>query len=128
MVKVYLYNEQKEFTSEQVALVNEFGEFICPENGTFVEVLPEISGYKRVFDGKNWEYVEIVEPEPYKPTPEEEKQQKINELKNELNATDYKIIKCSECNLAGEPLPYDIKQLHAQRQEIRNKINELENA
>ena len=60
--------------------------------------------------------------------PESEKNKKIiNELKSELNATDYKIIKCSECNLAGEPLPYDIKELHAQRQELRNKINELEN-
>lgn len=60
--------------------------------------------------------------------PESEKNKKIiNELKNELNATDYKIIKCSECSLAGEPLPYDIQELHAQRQELRNKINELEN-
>lgn len=60
--------------------------------------------------------------------PESEKNKKIiNELKSELNATDYQIIKCSECSLAGEPLPYDIQELHAQRQELRKKINELEN-
>lgn len=58
--------------------------------------------------------------------PQEEKDKKeIERLKQELNATDYKIIKCSECSLAGAPLPYDIVELHATRQEIRDRINEL---
>lgn len=58
--------------------------------------------------------------------PQEEKDKKeIERLKQELNATDYKIIKCSECSLAGEPLPYDIAELHAARQAIRDRINEL---
>ena len=58
--------------------------------------------------------------------PQEEKDKKeIERLKKELNATDYKIIKCSECSLAGEPLPYDIAELHETRQAIRDRINEL---
>ena len=62
------------------------------------------------------------------PAPSEEqiKQQRITELKAQLNNTDYKIIKCSECSLAGVELPYDIAELHAQRQALRDEINELE--
>lgn len=60
------------------------------------------------------------------PSEEEIKQRRIAELKAELNSTDYKIIKCSECSLAGAELPYDIVELHAQRQAIRDEINELE--
>ena len=59
-------------------------------------------------------------------TEEEKKQARIAELKLALNSTDYKIIKCSECSLAGEELPYDIAELHAQRQALRDEINELE--
>lgn len=60
------------------------------------------------------------------PSEEEVKQRRIEELKAELSATDYKIIKCSECSLAQVELPYDVVELHAQRQAIRDEINELE--
>lgn len=48
-------------------------------------------------------------------------------LKEELSATDYKVIKCAEAQLLGLPLPYDVETLHAERQALRNEINELEN-
>lgn len=48
--------------------------------------------------------------------------------KQQLAETDYQIIKCSEYQLAGVELPYDIAALHAQRQAIRDQINELEAA
>lgn len=51
----------------------------------------------------------------------------IEKLQEELNDTDYKIIKCSEYQLAGIPIPYDIAELHLQRQKLRDKINELQN-
>ena len=57
-----------------------------------------------------------------KPSVEEQ----IASLKNQLSSTDYKIIKCSEAQLLGEELPYDISSLHAERQALRDKINELE--
>lgn len=60
------------------------------------------------------------------PSEEEIKEHRIAELKAELDSTDYKIIKCSECSLAGEEMPYDIVALHAQRQALRDEINELE--
>ena len=51
----------------------------------------------------------------------------IEELKNSLTASDYKIIKCMEAYLCGEDLPYDINLLHAERNLQRQKINELGN-
>lgn len=55
-----------------------------------------------------------------------DKEGRIAELKAILNSTDYKIIKCSECSLAGVELPYDVVELHAARQALRDEINELE--
>lgn len=51
---------------------------------------------------------------------------KIEVLKKQLEITDYKIIKCSEYQLAGLELPYDIETLHQERQAIRDQINEME--
>lgn len=101
-----------------------FDVWLLPANSTFKEPLPEKEGFDVVFNGSDWEYKE--QPKPTPPTPEEEKQARIYELKQQLNATDYKIIKCSECSLAGLDLPYDVAALHAERQAIRDEINELE--
>ena len=62
------------------------------------------------------------------PEPEEDVSAQIAELKEQLAATDYKIIKCSEYQLAGMELPYDIQALHEERQALRDAINELESA
>lgn len=53
--------------------------------------------------------------------------ERIAELKKQLSATDYKVIKCAECQLLGEEMPYDVAALHAERQTIRDQINLLEN-
>lgn len=83
----------------------------CNQNNAFIDVIGE----------KRYEIKEVPEP-----SEEEIKQQRIAELKVQLDGTDYKIIKCSECSLAGVELPYDIAELHAQRQALRDEINELE--
>jgi len=46
-------------------------------------------------------------------------------MKEQLAETDYKIIKCSEYQLAGLELPYDIAALHTDRQALRDQINTL---
>ena len=51
---------------------------------------------------------------------------KIEALKNRLDETDYMIIKASEYQLLGLEIPYDMESLHAERQTVRDKINELE--
>ena len=68
----------------------------------------------------NGEYT--IEDDGVEPTPAE----RIAELKKQLSATDYKVIKCAECQLLGQEMPYDVVALHAERQAIRDEINKLE--
>ena len=61
-----------------------------------------------------------------------EKQQEIINLTNDLTSPaseigDYRVIKCYEAALSGQKtMPYDVKDLIAKRQEVRDKINALE--
>ncbi|MDY3078418.1 MAG: hypothetical protein SOW62_09840 [Sodaliphilus sp.] len=50
----------------------------------------------------------------------------IERLKSELQESDYKVIKCAEALTIGAEMPYDVESLHKERQELRDKINELE--
>ena len=68
----------------------------------------------------NGEYT--IEDDGAEKTPAE----KIAELKKQLSTSDYKVIKCAECQLLGQEMPYNVAELHAERQIIRDKINELE--
>lgn len=52
--------------------------------------------------------------------------EKVVELKQQLAGTDYQVIKCAEYSQAGLEAPYNIEELHNIRQELRDKINELE--
>lgn len=52
----------------------------------------------------------------------------IDDLKKQLSDSDYKVIKCYEASLAGEELPYNMQELHQERQSLRERINELEGA
>ena len=59
------------------------------------------------------------------------KEQEIRNLQSELASTvstvgDWKVAKCYEYRLAGLEDPYDINELHAARQVIRRKINDLQ--
>lgn len=53
---------------------------------------------------------------------------KITSLKKKLATDDYKIIKCMESYLVDKeaPLPYDIEKIAAERNAIRETINNLE--
>lgn len=52
--------------------------------------------------------------------------EKIRMLKERLTATDYKVLKNAEAQMAGDALPYDPVALHAERQPLRDEINRLE--
>lgn len=71
-----------------------------------------------------------VEVQPYQPTEEElaqqQREQRIWELKEQLAQGDYKIIKCAEVQLTNEPMPYNVAELVAERNAMRAEINELE--
>ena len=95
--------------------------------------------YKEIEDGAQFSNDGSIYVEPIIPTPtaeelaEMEEQERIaninaqiNNLKEQLASTDYKIIKCTECGMVGEEMPYDVNELHAERQAIRDEINLLE--
>lgn len=63
---------------------------------------------------------EIIENAPFMVESE------IQRIKQELAADDYKITKCYEASLLKTEVPYNIYELHIQRQALRDKINELE--
>nr|DAZ27087.1 MAG TPA: protein of unknown function (DUF5320) [Caudoviricetes sp.] len=50
----------------------------------------------------------------------------INDLKKRIAASDYKVIKTYEYTLLGEQTEYDMETVHAERQALRDQINELE--
>lgn len=50
----------------------------------------------------------------------------IERLKSELQESDYKVIKCAEAICLNAELPYNMTELHKERQALRDKINELE--
>lgn len=52
-------------------------------------------------------------------------EQEIRNLECDLTASDYKIIKCYEYQLMGEPMPYNIITINAERQAKRDRINEI---
>lgn len=46
-------------------------------------------------------------------------------LSNSSELGDWKVVKSMEAQLSGLPLPYDIEELHAKRQAVRDRINEI---
>ena len=50
----------------------------------------------------------------------------IERLKSELQESDYKVIKCAEAICLNAELPYNMTELHNERQALRDRINELE--
>ena len=82
-------------------------------------------------------YIEPVAPVQPELTEEElaeqERQQQIsqltaqiNDLKDRIAASDYKVIKTYEYTLIGEQTEYDMETVHAERQALRDQINTLE--
>ena len=82
-------------------------------------------------------YTEPVAPVQPEPTEEEQEEMarqeqirqvtaQINDLKERIAASDYKVIKTYEYSLLGEQAEYDMETVHAERQALRDQINELE--
>ena len=98
--------------------------------GVEISELPPYEDMKKQisckFENEKWIFDEEKYQEILNRETEEKKQAKIKELQSELNESDYKIIKCNEYKLAGLELPYDIEELHKQRQALRDEINKLQ--
>lgn len=112
--------------------IDENGYYVEPMEATdettltddLVTIAPPNGLYRAKWTGTEWveDMTQKEIDELNKPTAEQE----IASLKSELEQTDYKIIKCSEYQLANLELPYDIQILHIERQALRDRINELE--
>ena len=72
-------------------------------------------------------YLPWTPPQPSESEIEEqERMASIESLKIQLAESDYKVIKVAECTAVGEPAPYDMAELHRERQALRDQINALE--
>ena len=118
MAKVIKYNLYPAVTSGAVETVNQeaIKKVLTPVTLEWSEAHEQIAK-KEAYNG---EYT--IEDDGVEPTPAE----RIAELKKQLSATDYKVIKCAESQLLGQEMPYDVAKLHADRQAIRDEINCLE--
>ena len=116
------------------------------EDGKYPLDNGEYEAYNTLFrEGDGWYelsddgsvYVEPVAPVQPEPTEEElaelARQQQISQLtaqidglKAQIAASDYKIIKTYEYTLLGEQTEYGIEEVHAERQALRDQINDLE--
>ena len=125
----YQYNEDsKEFLNEvncqKDPLESEIAGkdiWLLPANSTCEKPLEPKEGFKVKFLDGAWQYEAIPEPEP-EPTEKEKTEREIWNLKGELSSTDYKAIKCAEGWISEE----EYAPIKAERQALRDKINELE--
>ena len=53
-------------------------------------------------------------------------QENINDLQRELEQSDYKIIKSYEYAMVGLEQPYNVAEIHTERENLRNQINYLQ--
>ena len=83
---IYNYDTDGNYINNQVALVDEFGAEILPENSTYLEPLEEKEGYKVKFNGEKWIYEEI--PQTPEPTLDELKLAKREEINQARDAAE----------------------------------------
>lgn len=74
----------------------------------------------------NYKVVEIADVQPTALELRQAKIAEIEELKAQLSESDYKVVKLAECLAIGSEMPYNAQALHAERQALRDRINQLE--
>ena len=106
-----IFSSDEEATNAGFLPYEETEKPVTPEN-----IIPH--NYKRTFKEEDGKIVLVWKAYP--------NYEAIKKLKEKLVSTDYKVIKCYEVSLLGEELPYDMEEVHRERQEIRDEINRLE--
>lgn len=74
----------------------------------------------------NYKVVEIADAQPTAEELREQKLAEIADLKVQLASTDYMVLKDWEAEKLGLPLPYTPEKIHAVKQPLRDRINQLE--
>lgn len=116
----YEYDEQMEYKGEKVCQLDPLESkkagkevYLLPANCTFEKPPQEKEGYKIVWNGKKWDYVEI---------PTNQNQERIDELKSLLAAADY----WGQKYIDGEYSDDEWNEKKAQRKVWREEIRRLE--
>ena len=93
-----------------------------------VQSIDEINNYRNNFNFLKYINDKIIIDEELKNSLNllNDKNNRLNELKHNLEKTDYKIIKCYEAFMRQQPLPYNLEELTTQRDNWREEINQLE--
>lgn len=122
----YIESYSDKVRNPESVLVNEIPNESDPEK---MRCYRYING-EFVFDADKWAAIEAQRAEQEAERAEAARINGINaeidSLKNQIGASDYQIIKCYEYFLNDLPMPYDVKEIHEERQAMRDKINELE--
>jgi hypothetical protein len=93
-----------------------------------VQSIDEINNYRNNFNFLKYINDKIIIDEELKNSLNllNDKNNRLNELKHNLEKTDYKIIKCYEAFMRQQTLPYNLEELTTQRDNWREEINQLE--
>ena len=119
LITTYADNEDRELINTMVA----DGFKIYVEQEPYTVELSEFQSLELRYRDEGYQivgYYELIDNSSEKVAAE------IERLKSDLTATDYQVIKSYEYVLTGQPLPYDLNSIHSERQQLRNRIGELE--
>nr|DAU63925.1 MAG TPA: hypothetical protein [Caudoviricetes sp.] len=125
----YIVNPETLTEGANLDFLNNFknfdGEIVIPPHLEVIEINETRSDPDRAYHYKHYYYINKVVECRYILSTELVNSEIVN-LKQELSNTDYIIQKAYEYFLVGLETEYDMDEVHAERQAIRDKINELE--
>lgn len=125
----YIVNPETLTMGENLDILNIFrnidGKIVIPSHLEVININNIRSDPDRPFHYKHYYYVDgEVECRYMLSTDLVEKE--IDRLKKELTDSDYIVIKSYEAAMIGKSVEYNMSDIHASRQAIRDKLNELE--
>lgn len=115
----YIVNFSNKVRKPESILVDEIPETSDSEKMRCYQYINE----EFVFDADKWAAIEAARE---KAAHIRRINAEIDSLKQQIESSDYQIIKCYEYALNNLELPYDAQALHEERQGLRDKINSLE--
>lgn len=125
----YIVNPETLTEGANLDFLNNFknfdGEIVIPPHLEVIEINETRSDPDKPYHYKHYYYVD-GEVECRYMLSIDLVEKEINRLKKELTDTDYIVIKSYEATMTGLPIEYNMTDIHASRQAIRDKINELE--
>ena len=125
----YIVNPETLTEGANLDFLNNFknfeGDIVIPYHLEVIEINEIRSDPDKPYHYKHYYYInDVVECRYILSTDLIEKE--IDRLKKVLSDSDYIVIKSYEATMIGHPVEYNMGEIHVSRQELRDKINELE--